>query len=208
MTLTVITPGRFTAPGLPDLGALGFTDTFSRGDATTLGRTEAPRRDWATYSTGPIEAGIASGTAYIRRLENVSAAYAVAESHTSDGTVEVVLANIVPQNQREVGMLFRYSDTNNMWRFVARDGTSFRLVRYMNGGFAYPWMSDGITPQNGDRLAARLDGDSITLFINEQQVFQTSDAFNQTATMHGFYGNSNAPVASIDRIAEISVSPL
>ena len=206
MTLQIVIPGTFSSPGLPELDVRGFADTFTRADASSLGYTERPKREWSLQPNDPalFTGGILSGQAFLKRTSTAGPAYAVAESNLSDAFLDVVLASIGAGTQREFGAVFRFTSPNNMWRLISRDKSEYRLVKYAGGTATVVWTSSGITPTNGDRLRVAMDGPNMFIHINGQQVHQLTDSMNQQATMHGWYGNTTG---NSDRIDNIALTP-
>ena len=207
MTLQIATPGTFTTPGLPNLSVVGFSDTFGRGNSGSLGYTERPKRAWTLQPDDPtlFAGGVAAGQGYLKRASIVGPAHAVAESYLSDAVLEVTLATFGASSSREFGPAFRFTSTNNMWRFYSRDKNEYRLQKYVNGSANIVWSSTGITPTDGDRLKVVMNGPTITCFINDVQVHQLTDSHSQDATRHGWYSNTNTDA---DRVDNFTVSPL
>lgn len=205
MTLTVITPGRFTAPGLPDLGALGFTDTFSRGDATTLGRTEAPRRNW-TISGNAATGGITDGTAYLHNTtSNYARQVALVEAYTGDAVAELTLSHLDTANAvHQFGLVFRGASVQSCWTFQAHGQTQYRLSTLVGNSQTDVQRIDQV-PQVGDVLRVEADGTQIRAFVNGVEVAQTTSDVMVGQTMFGLYSNMSTPTS---RASRISVAPL
>lgn len=205
MTLTVITPGRFTAPGLPDLGALGFTDTFSRGDATTLGRTEAPRRNWA-LSGDAATGGITDGTAYLHNTtSNYLRQVALVEAYTGDAVAELTLSHLDTANAvHQFGLVFRGASIQSCWTFQAHGLTQYRLSTLVGNSQTDVQRIDQV-PQVGDVLRVEADGTQIRAFVNGVEVAQTTSDAMVGQTMFGLYSNMSTPTS---RASRISVAPL
>lgn len=205
MTLNIVIPGIFTTPGLPKLNPIGFVDSFSRGNGTGLGYTENPSRAWnvPTEEAAPVIGGIAGGCGYLQRLETAGPAYAYAESLTANGTVAADLAGLATGWQREFGLLFRYLNDRNHWRFYARDGAEYRISVTEGDTTTVLWTSTDITPTPGDRLAVEMDGPNLTFYRNGNQVHALTDERLSTATMHGWTGNQTT---TEDRVDNYSVT--
>lgn len=206
MTLTVITPGRFTAPGLPDLGAHGFTDTFSRGDATTLGRTEAPRRAWSLSGGGAPTAGIMGGTAYLHNTtSNYARQVALVEAYTGDAVAELTLSHLDTANAvHQFGLAFRSTSIQSCWTFQAHGQTQYRLSTLVGTSQTDVQRIDQV-PQVGDVLRVEADGTQIRAFVNGVEVAQTTSDVMVGQTMFGLYSNMSTPAS---RASRISVAPL
>lgn len=87
-----------------------------------------------------------------------------------------------------MGLVFRQSDANNFW-VVEWDST-------VNKFFLNKWVA-GVESESGQTAGAisqglaftnvlvTLNGSSIVVYVDDVQVFSITDAFNQTATVHG-----------------------
>ena len=198
MVLQIVVPGTFTASGLPDLGLLGFEDTFNRPDAEVLGSTETPRRLWATNSTQPTEGGVLGGEAYVRTTTTATQCVATADGRSADGVLECTLGNF---GAGQAGVAFRVSSTTNAFRLCSIDGAAYRLSRVASGVTTTLWQSSGVTPTIGDVLKVTMDGPLIEVYVNGANLFDIEDAHNQTVTRHGFWNNTTT---TANRIRDIS----
>lgn len=205
MTLNLVIPGRFTTPGLPKLNPIGFVDSFSRGNGAGLGYTENPSQKWnvPTQEAAPVAGGIINGSGYVQRLETAGPAFAYAESFTADGTVKADLVGLATGWQREFGLLFRYLNDRNYWRFYARDGAEYRISITAGGTTTVLWTSTGITPTPGDTLSVDLSGSSLKFYRNGSLLHSISDDRLSTATLHGWTGNQTT---TEDRVDNYSVT--
>lgn len=191
MTLQIVIPGNFTAPGLPDLGLLGFEDTFTRGDADSLGYTEIPRRRWLAWAQS-LEAvtGIINDAGYVTRSDGAGHAVASVDAGTADGTLEVTIGQKDATSQ--MGAAFRCASINDYWRFACNGSSYYRLSKYVSGGNVHIAQTTDITPAPGDRLKVVLSGPSIKCFVNDEQVIDASDSDLLDKTRHGFYNNGDS----------------
>lgn len=192
MALQIVIPGTFTAPGLPDLGMLGFVDTFSRGNSTTsMGYTETPRREWTYGPPGAgVVSGIRAGQAYVARGTGVGFATATVDAEVADGALEGTIGTHVTTSGAQLGLAFRHTSINDMWRFVKVQEAFYRLTKVAGGTTTNVADSEGITPAMGDRLRVVLNGPSITCYVNDQPAVQATDTFNAAVTWHGIVNNN------------------
>lgn len=198
MTIQFRIPGNFTAPNLPELGLLGYTDTFTRPDAETLGSTEDPARPWIVWPSSTI-AGVEANAAYAARTGTLGPTLATADAGTADGTVTVTLGAIV---SNQIGVTFRASAFSDYYRFTEVNGSSWRLEKITGGSTTVVENASGITPTVGDRMSVILDGPSITCQVNGVTVITTTDAHNQDVTRHGFYNSGPAT----NRVTAVTVA--
>lgn len=190
MALQIVIPGTFTTPGLPDLGKLGFSDTFSRPNADTLGYTEEPRRPWgALPGSSPSVQVIRAGQAGIAQESGSGHCTVGADAGTPDGTLECTISTIGVASSQQ-GLMFRGTSYNSFWRFARNSIAQYELRKHVDGAVTTLHVTTGITPSEGDVLRVVLDGPSISCFINGQHIHDASDDFNVDATIHGFYNNA------------------
>lgn len=157
------------------------SDDFLRLSAVALGVADSGHwweesGGWAISSTG--KAYVPSGA---------PAAVAVVESLVADGTVSVKLDQADLTNGNG-GLVFRYSDATNFWRFMA-DTFSGQLYLQKNVGGVNTNVWNGSAFAAADVLAVVLAGNNITLKRNGITLTTITDAFNATATKHGMWSN-------------------
>ena len=200
MTLQIVVPGIFTAPGLPDLDIKGFKDTFDRPDSTDIGYTEKPARRWQTDagSSGTIT-GIRNNEAYAAQDDLSGHCLVFADSRLSDGQLTVTMGNTAAAAQH--GAIFRVESINEYWRFINAQNAEYRLQRF-NGGASTTMGTGTVKPSPGDVLRIVLDGPTITCFVNGAQQVQVTDTHLQAMTKHGFYNNND----TTNTIREIAFS--
>lgn len=190
MALVTVIPGTFAAPGLPTLGIKGFTDTFTRPDAATLGSTEGlPSRAWQAWVTsGTPASGITNNEAYLYRVEGASHALATVNAETPDGTLTVTMGTAATNAQ--FGPVFRAVDARNYWRLVNAQGAEYRLQKFVGGTLTRLDSGFGVTPAQGDVIDIEMSGSAIRVTINAAEVGLFTDAEHSEATRHGFYNNT------------------
>jgi hypothetical protein len=154
------------------------SDVFTRTSATTLGNADTGQA-WTvlggTWGTNGNEAYVVTNAA---DSENA----AVIDSAHSDCSVEVTFP-VIQKGGTGSRLIFRATDTSNYWMIQAESG-SYHLW-YKSGGYNDRG-TFGATPANNDTLKVVLSGNSITIFVNGTQQKTLTDAFNNTATKHGF----------------------
>lgn len=92
----------------------------------------------------------------------------------------------LPNGNYAQGIIFRYSDDTHYWR---SDQTG---IRYCNGG-SWTTAARHETPfLPEDRMTVILNGSSITVLRNGQQVSSASNSYNSTYGMHGIISNDVA----------------
>lgn len=186
MALVTVIPGTFTTPGLPTLGIKGFTDTFTRPDANTLGSTEGmPSKPWATDGYGTNVTGIQDneGFAY---PESAGHMLATVDAEASDGTFNVTMGSAPAA--ATVGPAFRATDLGNFYRFVNFQGVNYRLHKFVDTSLTLLGAAT-VTPAPGDEIEIVLSGSSIRVSVNGVEHINVTDAHNEAATRHGFYNN-------------------
>ena len=201
MTLQIVVPGIFTAPGLPDLDIKGFTDTFDRPDSTDIGYTEKPARRWQTDAgSSDTVTGVRNNEGYAAQTKLSGHCLVFADARLSDGQLTVTMGNTAAAAQH--GAIFRAASINDYWRLVNAQNVEYRLQKFIGGSVTV--MGTGSTkPAPGDKLRIVLDGPTITCYINGVQQMQVTDSHNQNLTTHGFYNNND----TTNTIRDISFTP-
>lgn len=190
MALITVIPGTFTTPGLPSLGVLGFTDTFTRPDAASLGSTEGmPKRPWQVWTqSGTSAHGVIGNAGYAYRSDTNGHTVATADAMAADGALEVTQGAMGTAAQ--YGPVVRATDVNNYIRVVNAQGAEYRLQKFVAGSLTLLGAATGVTPKPGDVVRIELAGASIKVFINGIQRITATEPHNQAATRHGFYNNT------------------
>lgn len=201
MALVTVIPGTFATPGLPTLGVLGFTDTFNRPDADTLGRTEGmPVLDWQIWASSEAEGRIRGGEAEFGRLAG-GPCIAVVDGKTSDGTVEATLGKI---DGSQSGIAFRASGSGDYWS-LRNVGPRYRLYSVINSTATEVEASSVVTPAVGHKIRAVLSGDTITCYAEGVELFTHTSPEHADATHHGLY-NSNSIGANSWRDVKVAAA--
>lgn len=202
MTLQIVIPGEFTAPGLPDLGVRGFSDTFTRPNATTLGNTEKPKRPWSLWPQGEtVEGGVTGGNGYVRSTTTNARRFAFADAKISDGSIEATIAGIdTAFSSNQVGVAARASSERYAWLFYAHSTTEFRLSSLINNTMTDVQVVTAVTPKAGDVLRLTVDGDQITGYVNGVARASTTSSQLQTNTLFGVYANSTTTANLVDNV--------
>lgn len=184
MAIVTVIPSTFTAPGLPTLGVLGFTDTFTRPDADELGHTEGmPRLPWKLWGNSDMEARIRNGEAEFARL-TAGPCVAVADAKTPDVDIECTLGAI---NGSQSGVAFRAVSHAAYWSLRQVSGSHYALYLTESGNNNAVQTSNAVIPAAGDRLRVVASGESIECFVNGQSIITHTSAQNADATHHGLY---------------------
>lgn len=176
---------NFDNPGLPVLPPFGFTDSFNRPDATTLGN------DWSVNAgSGVAVQGIAGNAAFFARTSTAGPAFASRESNLSDVTVEAKVAVI---DGNTAGLALRAESITNYIRFTASSNT-YRLEKIVDNTTSVVWVSASGMAAAGDVLKAVLRGPSIALYANG--VLLTTQNVPELVgnTRHGLYNNGGPNV--------------
>lgn len=188
MALVTVIPGTFTTPGLPTLGVLGFTDTFERPDADTMGHTEGmPRLPWHVWGTTEAVSRIEGGEARFGRL-SAGPCVAVADAKSADVTVEATLGQI---DGSQSGVAFRVAAVGDFWS-LRQVGSEYRLYVLTANTATLAASSATVTPAPGDVLRVITSGPSIECAVNGTTVISHSATEHADATYCGFYTSAYA----------------
>lgn len=184
MTATFINPYRFATAVV--------LDSFDRADsALTLGNADTGQ----AWLAGSGTWGIASNLGY--NVASGGDGGAVVDAGIANVIVRVTLATLSTQS----GLIFRYVDEANLWRFIQSSGTFYLQRRVAGGNTTVAGFPTG-TAVNGDRLKVIASGDSISVYQNDSLLGSTTDATHNTATKHGLH----AFVSTAARFNDFSVA--
>ena len=92
---------------------------------------------------------------------------------------------------REAWINFRYSDTNNRWRWGGTVGAAPTLQKVVAGAVTSYAADSAFVLAANDTLTARCHGSVIETFLNGEQTFCITDTFNSTATIVGMQTATN-----------------
>ena len=166
---------------------LAVWDKFTDDDGTLLtAHTIAPigpAAGWFQYN-GSIT--IQSNQAY-----TTTDAIYVLDGDVADGTVKVSVIGFVGSGAYG-GLVFRFSDSSNYWRFVAVNGLNdYYLIKVVGGNSTTVASNlDGGDP-SGLSYKVVLDGDSIKCYRADGLYFDVTDADLNSNTRHGLYADPN-----------------
>lgn len=148
------------------------TDNFNRSNnSNTLGTS------W-TALRGRF--GISSNQAYVSS-GCPAPGYAVIEGGSSDGTLQVTLAN----NTQDARIPFRVQDLNNNY-FLERDGWGYHLEKTVSGRrFELTPRRRNANLRNGDIVKIYLKGNSIKVYINNSQLLLYVNDSSISGTKYG-----------------------
>lgn len=187
MAIVTVIPGTFTAAALPTLGVLGFTDTFERPDADTLGHTEGmPRLPWKIWASSEAEGRIRSGAAEFARLAG-GPAIAVVDAKASDATIECTLG---ATNGSQSGVAIRATSSADYWSLRAV-GSAFRLYRTITNTASQVLDSTVVAPAPGTVLRVVTSGQSIACYADGTHLFTHDSTDLMEATHHGLYTSND-----------------
>ena len=158
-------------------------DDFNRADSTTtLGSTPIGNKAWSYIGGGANSAlarwGIKSNQAYS------SAAYGDILAVVDVGLASAV-AKIDIKTRSDVGLVFRVQDENNffmVWGDISAN--VYKVMKKIGGGYTTIFTS-AVAVVSGDKVEAVTSGDTITVYVNNVQVWTGTDAALNTATRYG-----------------------
>jgi hypothetical protein len=170
-----------------------IVDNFDRADSsTTLGTTSDGKAAWQTALGGTswdnsCVFGISTDQAYAP--SPAGGPRAIVATDASDGTVQVTVGTFGGAPSSSLGLVFRLSDGDNFWAYVANAFSSgfSGLYKFTTGGGTIGTLIQQVSLVSGDVIAVVLSGSSITLKQNGATITTVTDAFNQTATNHGLF---------------------
>ena len=130
-----------------------------------------------------------------------TATYATVDSGIADAIVDVV---VNPAASDDLGLILRYTDTNNMWSVRAHSPTNTLYVIERNAGVETIRASTAVTFTGGTDydLRAVIDGQQIDAFADGgNKTSYGSAALNETETVHGITGYAGGGNTQVDNFA-------
>lgn len=191
--MDIILNTKFNNPNLPVATLPGFTDSFDRAAADTLGMTD-DRKPWHVIDSGSSTSTwgtYGDGTAGMKDSSSKFHA-AVADGLAANGTLTATLATYEAATRRP-GLAIRATDSNNMI-YIAQASASAHALRLANrvGGQTTTLPESGPELVAGDTLKVEFNGPTITVRVNGTTAFTVNIADNLSATSHGLYAFTGA----------------
>ena len=156
---------------------LGSTISSSLNGRTTDDETCT----WVTKDGAWIVGGYGDGTVWPANSQARSLSVVSGLANTNLG----VTFRSAPAPLFSEGLVFRYSDDSDYWR-CGRTGL------YKKATGIWTQVAIHSTPfSNNDRMSINLNGSSIIVYRNNVQVTSVTDAFNDTAILHGIVNETN-----------------
>ena len=174
-----------------DAGAFFLRDLFMRPDnSTTLGNLDTGQT-WL-YSPPGSTWGIDGDRAalFVAAPNQPQTDNFATTAGRADISVRATLATV----GQYAGIVFRYSDPGNCWKFGTNLPDDYLFTKYVGGTQTFISSSPGIAvePKDGDVLEVVAAGPHVTLYVNGAVVFEFGDATDgQTATGVGLFAGSN-----------------
>lgn len=154
------------------------SDTFTRADNTSVIGNAEVGGAWTALIGALSSWGISSNQAYSAAGANNITIYQ--STTASDCTVSITLSVWSGQ----MGLWCRITDASNFIRLLEAGGTIF--LEKIVAGVSSTLGSTAIVLASGDTLSLVMSGNSIVAKRNGTTIITASDAFNATATKHGF----------------------
>lgn len=181
----IIINGAGTVAATP----VNITDDFNRSDEDPL--TNATTSE--SWTTQLASIGVQTNKAHTYALTGGNALSTI-DSGIADATVQVTMT-AVAANSTTGGMVFRYVDNSNYWRYIdlgSADG-SVRVTKRVAGVNTDVWDSGPTAAVVPFILKVVLDGDDIEVFLDGVSQTTITDSFNNTATKHGLFSSGGTP---------------
>lgn len=191
--MRIVLPTRFNNPRLPRLP--GFSDSFDRPAANTLGSTDngLPWQIIDYPGTSSVWGTTGNGTAGMKSSPSSTHA-AVVNAGAANGVLSARLASFDPDlTGNRFGLALRTQDMDNciLLQTTLPNAPGWRLSRYVNGTAV--GLSQSATPiAPGDEIEVILDGASITVFSNGAQILADEVSELATVTTHGMFAFSTS----------------
>jgi len=180
-------------------GITGYigADTFNRADSST-GLGNATSGQTYTQDTGPTNViGISSKRAYNATSSNCRA---LVNMGVSDFTYSLRVISVGAGAQ--AWAIVRASNSTNFWRVGVASG-AWTVQKIVAGNFGDTNVTTLAYFAENDILRIVCNGNKITAYVNDMEIWSKIDTFNNTATQVGFQMSGNT--SYVDRLSVVSV---
>lgn len=185
--MDIVLPTRFNNPNLPVIQRPGFSDTFNRPPADSLGSTN-DGKVWDYFGFVPwkiIAPGHASGLA--------SSSHAVVDALTANGTLSTVIGKAAGASaDKRSGLVFRMLDRDNYLYVCPNTSNVLTFYGRIGNVTAFSQAVTGHTLATGDTLSVVMAGTQITIRRNGADIATRTVTELAGQTKHGFYGNASS----------------
>lgn len=171
-----------SATALPTVFAATYADvwdTFTRADSTT--------------SPGSLESGgsytVVGGTWGISNNALYESSNAGEGRITWPGFADFDFSATLSAYGSDAGLVFRSTDANNSWLYVAAGG-QLRLYTRISGNYTQI-QAVNATVAAGDKLRVVANGPDLKFYQNSTLVMSVTNTYNQSATIMGFRTSSD-----------------
>lgn len=172
-------PFPYSLGWTPPVGAIAY-DGFNQGGPTDRLILSDSGHAWQDPPASVHKNGL-TGAGTVGQSQAAINCPITLDAGVSDCTVTITTVNL--DAVKDSGLSFRLTDSANFWSFGNKTGGLFKNV----GGVQTTVDTAAGTGADGDVIAVVLAGSSITVKRNGATVAGATDAFNQTATEHGFW---------------------
>ena len=180
-------------------GIAGYVgaDTFNRADSAT-GLGNATSGQTYTQDTGPTNViGISSKRAYNVTSSNCRA---LVNMGVSDFVYSLRVISVGSGSQ--VWMIVRASGSTNYWR-IGVNGGAWCVQKIASGVVGDTSVTTLAYFADNDVLRIVCNGNKITAYVNDMEIWSKIDTFNNTATQVGFQMAGNT--SYVDRLSVVAV---
>jgi hypothetical protein len=160
------------------------SDSFTRADSSTIGSTPVGALAWTGVGVSSFVQptwSILNNTLKAAYTSGTTEGLLYVDTAQANGRVKAKMATA-----GDFGLAFRIASGTSFWMlWVGGPGVgTYKLMKY-TGSYATV-VSTSVGAAAGDTLEVTMNGSVITAYVNGVQVATTTDAYNSTATKHGF----------------------
>ena len=182
--MDIVLNTTFGNPNLPTVPRTGFSDSFDRPAADTLGVTD-DGKPWDFFGFVPWKItteGFASCVG--------AGLHAVVDALTPDGTIETVVGRQASEGaDKRAGLVLRMVDRDNYIYLCPNTSNVLTLYVRENNASAMSRGISGETLVTGDTLTVEMIGNNFTIKRNGRTIHTETISYFNAATLHGLYGN-------------------
>ena len=185
----------FNNPNLPIITLPGFFDDFNRDSADVLGST-VDGKDWKVFDPGTTSSVWGTYGDGTGGMKSSTSRHHIAcvDALTPDGTLSATLADVSGVSSDRYGLALRVVDAGNYISIARGSGSLSELtvISVSTGGNVTILGSRLPALAEGDTIRATVQGNRISVQINDGETYSETLPTDMSGTSHGFFSFQGA----------------
>lgn len=185
----------FNNPNLPVVALPGFFDDFNRDSADVLGST-VDGKDWAVFDPGTTSSVWGTYGDGTGGMKSSTSRHHIAcvDALSSDGTLSATLAGAGDVSSDRYGLALRVVDAENYISIAGGSGglSGSTVISVSTGGSVTILNSRLPKLVEGDTIRATVQGNRISVQINDGETYSDTLPTDTSGTSHGFFSFQGA----------------